>query len=542
MLYLIIIFFVWGRYVKFCNNISKNTKVFFKSAVIHSIETKRNKETKIMGMSASQARLLSLQARQSNLEYQGQQINQERSILSQQCTALYNSLLAMTVPTPPSTQDYTTIKYSGTDGATTFTIGTVKPSGDKYNVELQQTATGNSLSRNYGSSVVSKSGQTLTGEFISPSETIHTGIYTQQSDGTEYAEGDIYVDENPVNGADLISEGTANPEDYMMLTANGYEPVTSFVEGHTYYQKVSKETYDAAEDKSIYSHLRENIEEQPVSGLSASDLSSYYVSVNGTVTQLTSNSPYVKENSDGTYSLNAVAENVQFFKVGSGSDELTNPDAGSTLIAGKTAYDFSTAASEFADEFDWEQYREAIRNAYGTQESSINEDDFYVFFVTSETGVRTPQFALKSDVDSPDGFTETYSYTPNGSYTSSTPTDGCKLEFDAQGRITTISIPSYDATTGELISYRDISLTAETVTDENAYQDAYNQYEYEQYQYDKAQQEINAKTEIIQQEDRNLELKLQRLDNERTQITTEIEAVDKVINDNIEASYKTFSG
>ncbi len=60
--------------------------------------------------------------------------------------------------------------------------------------------------------------------------------------------------------------------------------------------------------------------------------------------------------------------------------------------------------------------------------------------------------------------------------------------------------------------------------------------------YDKKQQEINAQTSIIQQEDRNLELKLQRLDNERTQITTEIEAVDKVINDNIEASYKTFSG
>ena len=68
------------------------------------------------------------------------------------------------------------------------------------------------------------------------------------------------------------------------------------------------------------------------------------------------------------------------------------------------------------------------------------------------------------------------------------------------------------------------------------------QYEYKQYEYDKLQQEINAKTEIIQQEDRNLELKLQRLDNERTQITTEIEAVEKVINDNIESTYKTFSG
>ena len=46
-----------------------------------------------MGMAASQARLLTLQARQSDLEYQGQQINQERSVLSQQVTALYNSLL-----------------------------------------------------------------------------------------------------------------------------------------------------------------------------------------------------------------------------------------------------------------------------------------------------------------------------------------------------------------------------------------------------------------------------------------------------------------
>ena len=31
-------------------------------------------------------------------------------------------------------------------------------------------------------------------------------------------------------------------------------------------------------------------------------------------------------------------------------------------------------------------------------------------------------------------------------------------------------------------------------------------------------------------------------DNERTQITTEIEALKKVVNDNIEKSYKTFSG
>ena len=110
-----------------------------------------------MGMSASQARLLGLQARQSNLEYQGQQINQERTILSQQCTALYNSLLAMQVPTPPSTQDFTTIEYSGSDGATNFSIGAVKPSGENYCVEFKTTETGKALQSDYGTRVVAVS-------------------------------------------------------------------------------------------------------------------------------------------------------------------------------------------------------------------------------------------------------------------------------------------------------------------------------------------------------------------------------------------------
>ena len=112
-----------------------------------------------MGMAASQARLLGLQARQTNLEYQGQQINQERTILSQQCTALYNSLLTMDVPTPPSTQDFTTIEYSGSDGATNFTIGTVKPSGETYSVEIKTSQTGNALQSDYGTKVVAQAGE-----------------------------------------------------------------------------------------------------------------------------------------------------------------------------------------------------------------------------------------------------------------------------------------------------------------------------------------------------------------------------------------------
>ena len=106
-----------------------------------------------MGMSASQARLLSLQARQSNLEYQGQQINQERTILSQQCTALYNSLLEMNVPTPPSTSDFTTVKYVGENGATTYSFdaSSVKPGSEgTYCLTLGTTEYGASLNKNNG--------------------------------------------------------------------------------------------------------------------------------------------------------------------------------------------------------------------------------------------------------------------------------------------------------------------------------------------------------------------------------------------------------
>ena len=495
-----------------------------------------------MGMSASQARLLSLQARQSNLEYQGQQINQERSVLSQQCTALYNSLLAMSVPTPPSTSDYTTIEYSGTDGATTFTLGTVKPSGDLYNVEIQQSATGAAITANYGSSVVGKAGEDISVNPVQPTSIQGTGVYGQLEDGTEYKDGDVYIDETPVDGKSLV-DGDEDVSNYMELTAQGYKPVEKFEAGKTYYKKTSKEEYDAAEDKSKFSHLRENTEEVALN-LKASDLSNYYVRTSsGDVAALYEGSPYVVANDDGTYSLKSL-EGIEYFQQAKGgSTTITNPNAGDTTVAGQTVYDFNEASKmeEFSS-FDWEKYREAIRNSYGSSDESITEDDFYVFMTTTDTGTKTLQFALKSDVDSPDGFAETFSYTPNGKYTTSTPTDKCQLEFDSQGRITKIGIPTIDETSGEVISYRYIDLTAEKVTDNAAYQDAYNQYEYAQYEYDKKQQEINAKTSIIQQEDRNLELKLQRLDNERTQITTEIEAVDKVINDNIESSYKTFSG
>lgn len=70
-----------------------------------------------MGMAASQARFLQLTARRSNIEYQGQQINQQRLALANSSSGLFEKMLTLAVPTPPSSQDdkYYTQGYKFTD-------------------------------------------------------------------------------------------------------------------------------------------------------------------------------------------------------------------------------------------------------------------------------------------------------------------------------------------------------------------------------------------------------------------------------------------
>ncbi len=59
-----------------------------------------------MGLAASQARFLGLTARKSNVEYQGQQINQQRVALSNEVMGLYREYNNLDVPVPPAVNDY----------------------------------------------------------------------------------------------------------------------------------------------------------------------------------------------------------------------------------------------------------------------------------------------------------------------------------------------------------------------------------------------------------------------------------------------------
>ena len=107
------------------------------------------------------------------------------------------------------------------------------------------------------------------------------------------------------------------------------------------------------------------------------------------------------------------------------------------------------------------------------------------------------------------------------------------LETDGSGRFTSLKLED------DSIAY---ALNVESVTDEEAYQNAMNKYYHDVQVYEKKIADINAKTEIIQKEDRTLELRLKQLDTEQNALQTEMEAVKKVISKNIEMTFKTFSG
>ena len=83
-----------------------------------------------MGMAASQARFLGLTARKTNVEYEGQQINQQRTTLSNQSANYYNSLLGMSVPVPPSVSDYTKTVYTFKDGSLSNSISSMIAQAD----------------------------------------------------------------------------------------------------------------------------------------------------------------------------------------------------------------------------------------------------------------------------------------------------------------------------------------------------------------------------------------------------------------------------
>ena len=156
-------------------------------------------------------------------------------------------------------------------------------------------------------------------------------------------------------------------------------------------------------------------------------------------------------------------------------------------------------------------FKDASNNNY-----YINEDDFKTYTqngTNDYTGSITDYY---------------YKSTTSAEYKT---LNGVSFAVDSNGSFTKIIVPGQ----GEM------TLTTENVRDDAGYENAMRVYAQTKANYDRSISDINAQTEIIQQQDRTLELRLKQLDTEQSALQTELEAVTKVIEKNIESTFKTFA-
>lgn len=125
----------------------------------------------------------------------------------------------------------------------------------------------------------------------------------------------------------------------------------------------------------------------------------------------------------------------------------------------------------------------------------------------------------------------TYIVNPNATENENITLPGSSVTWDNDGRMTSLT-----DSTGKTYS-----LNVTTTSDDAAYKDAMNDYSYKKELYEQGLNDINAKISTIENEDKKLELKLQDLDTQQQALSTEMDSVKKVINKNIEASFKAFA-
>lgn len=349
-----------------------------------------------MGLAASQARWISLAARKSNVEYEGQQINQARTALANQSSELWNQLYSMEVPTAPSTSEFTSTQYTFNNGDTTQTISNIQ-----------------------------------------------SAEYTD-IDGINY---------------------------------------NSYV---TYYSQISE-----------YTGIR-NTKSNP---------------------QVQYVAPY--ENSDGYYMVGTKKLSCL------NSVDKTSTDENSTWGT------YQAELNQIAQDWPDTQIAKDWLNFKNTGDETALDNIFYwndgnqINFVSKNAQTDDCLEACRQN-----STLALHSYYADFQTSNKEISKYGIIEYDPSGRATSLQLE------GSSVIY---DLSAASITDENAYNDAINQYNYEQQVYEKKVQDINAKTEQIQTEDRTLELRLKALDTEQNALQTEMDSVHKIISKNIDSTFKTFN-
>jgi hypothetical protein len=619
-----------------------------------------------MGMSASQARFLSLTARKTNVEYEGQQINQQRTTLSNESSNYYSQLTSMAVPVPPSTQDFTKITYTFNDGSAKNTVtslvatrntaksglymlnyvqeipshnmvvnGTsiVTKTNDKYNigtVELQEA--GND---DYSIEKFTKAGIPYQVVVAMSEKERQQKLAVEQQyvamASEKYANDDWLVryQRNSSTGsyeAVLYSLKELQNTDYNIRTGTSLSGIRQYVFGETTESREIKnvqakltqdstgryQTITIYNDDEIATSVIQGDTRTPAQINSAEDWQAREPKLSDYVDSYTS--PVLYENYSRAISSchqNAINGNGTCYKhvlahlldLSLNSDGSVNKYAYPKSFKSTIANGFPDTTVGYDDVFNTKIYRENLTGNLGEVSDAIKngykpegKDKYYTVTTTSHTASDTEFDRLIGDYYiSQNNATDTqkllsnYYVNSNGQVVNKTLEQKCidlvkaldlynkgNLEISDYGILTSIlmtidddvqmftlndeagyraayanwqnSKPQYnEPVIGDITTYSvqgsgtTYVLTTTTETDDIAYNNAMNQYYYDKAQYDQMVQNVNAKIEIIQTQDKNLELKLKQLDTEQNAIQTEMDAVKKVISKNVESSFKTFN-
>ena len=434
-----------------------------------------------MGMAASQARYLALTARKTNTEWEGQQINQARTALANQSANLFNQLLALEVPNAPKTSDYTEVQYSYSDGTNESVIDSwyqLSSSDPNYNYIVNHYYYAD----------------------------VYTGSQKYLENPQVQTKGELTIDDF-MNQNPTVTYN-ANDNTYTITTADG-----------------NTKTYSAISEQTMDTKLENALRDfETAVGMAQDD------------GVLTTDGVFGYQDANGTW---------HFFL----ENEIDEPKDYSTTYV--PSYVGNSKLTEL-DQLTEDQAAELAQILRDLPDSSMSEylsfdadgnlvyngEGIYTFDMAGTTYFTTEQdlynsMQTQNDYEKPIDVQEKLAYY-NATYVQKKieETNHALLETDGNGRFTSVKFDD------DSVVY---SLNVESVTDEDAYQDAMNEYIYKKEQYEKTIADINAQTSIIQQEDRTLELRLKQLDTEQNALATEMDAVKKVIDDNVEKTFKTFS-
>ena len=434
-----------------------------------------------MGMAASQARYLALTARKTNTEWEGQQINQARTALANQSANLFNRLLNLEVPNPPKTTDYTEIQYSYSDGQNESVL-------DEWHQLSSADPDYNYVVNHYYYADVYTGHQLLLQDpqIQTKGEVVQAAVAGQATLSYNAAKKAYQLELPDGTICDQITKTEIKNSTKLENSLRDFEVAKNMARQDGVLTTDGVYGYQDATG-TWHFFLEEEID-APVDYFTQYTPS--YIG-NCKVTEL--NEFTEPEATELAQILRDAPENSNIRKY------LSFDDEGHMIYDGQGIYTFTMQNQQY----------------FTTEEDMLNS-------------LQTNYFYEKT-IDNQEKLAY---YNANYVRTKIEETNNALLETDGKGRFKSVKFDN------DSLVY---TLNVEEVTNDAAYQDAMNKYLYKKAQYEKTIADINAKTEKIQQEDRTLELRLKQLDTEQHALATEMDAVKKVIKDNVEKTFKTFA-